>query len=109
MPPHVRSAITTRTRWTVSRHRSRDSLRCTVDCRRRIRFMESDVSAEHVPLVAILRGVKPDQVVGIGNVLYDTGIRMIEVPLTSPDRFASIAALAACGRCAWVVGARTGW
>jgi 2-dehydro-3-deoxyphosphogalactonate aldolase len=69
--------------------------------------MESDESAERVPLVAILRGVKPDQVVGIGNVLYDTGIRMIEVPLNSPDPFASIAALAACNRTDWIVGAGT--
>lgn len=69
--------------------------------------MESDVSAERVPLVAILRGVKPDQVVGIGNVLYDAGIRMIEVPLNSPDPFASIAALAACHRADWIVGAGT--
>ncbi len=69
--------------------------------------MESDASAQRVPLVAILRGVKPDQVVGIGNVLYDAGIRMIEVPLNSPDPFASIAALAACGRSDWTVGAGT--
>ena len=69
--------------------------------------MESDASSERVPLVAILRGVIPDQVVGIGNVLYNAGIRMIEVPLNSPDPFASIAALAACGRSDWLIGAGT--
>ena len=59
------------------------------------------------PLVAILRGVAPERVVGIGDVLYEAGFRMIEVPLNSPDPFASIAALAACNRSDWVVGAGT--
>jgi 2-dehydro-3-deoxyphosphogalactonate aldolase len=69
--------------------------------------MERDASEDGMSLVAILRGVSPDQVVGIGNVLYDAGIRMIEVPLNSPDPFASIAALAACGRSDWIIGAGT--
>jgi 2-dehydro-3-deoxyphosphogalactonate aldolase len=42
------------------------------------------------PLVAILRGVKPDEVEGIVEVLIDTGFEMIEVPLNSPDPFTSI-------------------
>jgi len=59
------------------------------------------------PLVAILRGVVPERVVGIGDVLYEAGFRMIEVPLSSPDPFASIAALAGRNRSDWVVGAGT--
>ena len=59
------------------------------------------------PLVAILRGVAPERVVGIGDVLYEAGFRMIEVPLNSPDPFASIAALAARNRSDWIVGAGT--
>lgn len=43
------------------------------------------------PLVAILRGVGPDEVEGIVETLIDTGFEMIEVPLNSPDPFASIA------------------
>lgn len=43
------------------------------------------------PLVAILRGVKPDEVEGIVETLIDIGFEMIEVPLNSPDPFASIA------------------
>jgi 2-dehydro-3-deoxyphosphogalactonate aldolase len=43
------------------------------------------------PLVAILRGVKPDEVEGIVETLIDTGFEMIEVPLNSPDPFDSIA------------------
>lgn len=46
------------------------------------------------PLVAILRGVKPDEVEAIGAVLVETGFAMIEVPLNSPDPFASIGRLA---------------
>lgn len=60
-----------------------------------------------IPLVAILRGVIPAQVVEVANVLYDAGIRTIEVPLNSPDPFTSIAALAACKRSDWVIGAGT--
>jgi 2-dehydro-3-deoxyphosphogalactonate aldolase len=37
------------------------------------------------PVVAILRGVKPDEVAGIGEALVAAGIRLIEVPLNSPD------------------------
>jgi 2-dehydro-3-deoxyphosphogalactonate aldolase len=46
------------------------------------------------PLVAILRGVRPDEVEPIGDALVEAGFTMIEVPLNSPDPFTSIAALA---------------
>jgi 2-dehydro-3-deoxyphosphogalactonate aldolase len=46
------------------------------------------------PLVAIIRGVTPDEVEEIGNALYEGGIRIIEVPLNSPDPLVSIARLA---------------
>lgn len=46
------------------------------------------------PLVAILRGVKPDEVVAVGEALVEAGIEIIEVPLNSPDPLASIEALA---------------
>lgn len=44
-------------------------------------------------LVAILRGVKPDEVVPIGLALSEAGFRTIEVPLNSPEPLASIRAL----------------
>jgi 2-dehydro-3-deoxyphosphogalactonate aldolase len=47
------------------------------------------------PLVAILRGVRPDEVEAIGEALIAAGVRVIEVPLNSPDPLASIARLAA--------------
>jgi 2-dehydro-3-deoxyphosphogalactonate aldolase len=52
------------------------------------------VACAELPLVAILRGVRPDEAVSIGSVLVEAGWRMIEVPLNSPDALLSIAALA---------------
>ena len=51
--------------------------------------------ADAPPLVAILRGIRPDEVLEIAGVLYESGIRLIEVPLNSPDPFESIAKLSA--------------
>jgi len=69
--------------------------------------MISEASIGESALVAILRGVVPEGVVEVGDVLYDAGIRIIEVPLNSPDPFASIAKLVACGRPDWTIGAGT--
>ncbi|KNC16815.1 MULTISPECIES: 2-dehydro-3-deoxy-6-phosphogalactonate aldolase [unclassified Pseudomonas] len=41
-------------------------------------------------LIAILRGLRPEESVAIGEVLYDAGFRIIEVPLNSPQPFDSI-------------------
>lgn len=46
------------------------------------------------PLVAIIRGVTPDEAEDIGAALVEAGIRIVEVPLNSPDPFASIEKLA---------------
>ncbi len=45
-------------------------------------------------LVAIIRGVTPGEAEAIGEAIFDAGIRIIEVPLNSPDPFASIERLA---------------
>jgi 2-dehydro-3-deoxyphosphogalactonate aldolase len=37
-------------------------------------------------LIAILRGLRPDEAAAIGEVLYAAGFRVIEVPLNSPTR-----------------------
>lgn len=47
-----------------------------------------------LPIIAILRGVRPEEVVAIGEALIAAGVDRIEVPLNSPDPLASIAALA---------------
>jgi len=47
------------------------------------------------PLVAILRGLRPEESVEIGRALYDAGFRLIEVPLNSPQPLDSIRALSA--------------
>ena len=45
-------------------------------------------------LVAILRGVTPDTIIGIGDALVEAGFRIIEIPLNSPDPLVSIEKLA---------------
>jgi len=45
-------------------------------------------------VVAILRGVKPDEVLGVAEALIEGGIAVIEVPLNSPQPFDSIGRLA---------------
>lgn len=62
---------------------------------------------EALPLIAILRGVRPDEVTGIAGALADEGFGIIEVPLNSPDPYRSIARLveALGGRC--LIGAGT--
>lgn len=42
------------------------------------------------PLIAILRGIKPDETTEIGLALSDAGIAIVEVPLNSPDPVESI-------------------
>jgi 2-dehydro-3-deoxyphosphogalactonate aldolase len=64
------------------------------------------VSATSKELVAILRGLTPDRALEVGAVLVRAGFRTIEVPLNSPEPFATIKLLAqAHGEC--IVGAGT--
>lgn len=58
--------------------------------------MATDPTAtDSAALVAILRGLEPTRALDTGRVLHAAGIRVIEVPLNSPDPFKSIASLAA--------------
>lgn len=66
-----------------------------------------DQALQHLPLVAILRGVKPDEVEAIADAVYAEGFRVIEVPLNSPDALDSIARLARRMPADAVVGAGT--
>ncbi|KVZ19354.1 2-dehydro-3-deoxy-6-phosphogalactonate aldolase [Burkholderia stagnalis] len=45
------------------------------------------------PLIAILRGITPADAAAHGHALYEAGLRIVEVPLNSPEPFDSIAAL----------------
>lgn len=53
-----------------------------------------DTAFARLPLIAILRGVRPDEVEAIGDALAEAGFTLIEVPLNSPDPLESIARLA---------------
>ncbi len=55
--------------------------------------MLRDYLAE-LPLIAILRGLKPENAEAIGHALVEAGFRIIEVPLNSPEPFRSIEILA---------------
>ncbi len=58
-------------------------------------------------LVAILRGIAPDEVEGVAEVLAEAGFEAIEVPLNSPEPFASIERLARGFGTELLVGAGT--
>jgi len=46
------------------------------------------------PLVAILRGIRPEEALDIGEALFANGFRTLEVPLNSPSPLKSIEVLA---------------
>ena len=47
-----------------------------------------------LPLIAILRGVEPEEAVEVATILYEAGFRIVEVPLNSPSPFVSIERIA---------------
>ena len=60
-----------------------------------------------LPLVAVLRGITPNEVEAIGAALTDNGFRILEVPLNSPDPFESIRRLGQLYRQRCLIGAGT--
>ena len=60
-----------------------------------------------LPLIAILRGITPDETADVSNALAQAGFRVMEVPLNSPQPIESIRRLAAAlgGHC--LIGAGT--
>jgi 2-dehydro-3-deoxyphosphogalactonate aldolase len=48
---------------------------------------------QHLPLVAILRGLTPEEAPGVGDAIVESGFRLLEVPLNSPRPLDSIALL----------------
>lgn len=59
------------------------------------------------PLVAVLRGIRPDEVVAVGEALIAAGIHILEVPLNSPEAYESITRLSALATADVLVGAGT--
>ena len=59
------------------------------------------------PLIAILRGLEPQNAVSVAEVLVDAGFQIIEVPLNSPQPFDSISKIAKCHGANAIVGAGT--
>jgi 2-dehydro-3-deoxyphosphogalactonate aldolase len=69
--------------------------------------MTLDDALAECPVVGILRGVRPDEVLDHAEALFAAGVRGIEVPLNSPDPLDSIRRLAqTCGE-RMAVGAGT--
>ena len=62
---------------------------------------------EECPLVAILRGLTPEDAEPVGEALVEAGFRLIEVPLNSPQPLESIALLAARFGAVATIGAGT--
>ncbi len=59
------------------------------------------------PLIAILRGITPDNILKVAHTLVGAGIKIIEVPLNSPEPFESISLLLKAYPDGIVVGAGT--
>lgn len=54
-----------------------------------------DLHLSQLPLVGILRGITPEEILTVGATLDQEGWGLIEIPLNSPDPIQSIALLAA--------------
>ena len=61
----------------------------------------------HLPLIAILRGIKPAEAPDVLRALIGEGFLLIETPLNSPDPYASIRAMRAIAPREALVGAGT--
>ncbi|UVO53777.1 2-dehydro-3-deoxy-6-phosphogalactonate aldolase [Sphingomonas sp. SUN039] len=72
-----------------------------------MRTIDEVLASGAPPIVAILRGLKPAEAISITDALVTAGIRLIEVPLNSPDPFASIAAMQAAFGDRALIGAGT--
>src|SRR3546814_1360663 len=80
---------------------------CSSDLSPMTHIAAFDAAFARCPLIAILRGVKPDEVEAIGEALVEAGFTLIEVPLNSPDPLDSIGRLAGRLKARAVVGAGT--
>ena len=61
------------------------------------------------PLIAILRGVNPNEVVAIGEAVAGEGVAIVEVPLNSPQPIDSIGRLARAFGDRLLIGGHAAW
>lgn len=66
-----------------------------------------DNALNQCPLIAILRGLEPEEATAVGGVLLEAGFRVIEVPLNSPQPLESIRRLADAFDDQAIIGAGT--
>ncbi len=69
--------------------------------------MNFETSMKECPLIAILRGITPDEIPPVCDVLFESGIRLLEIPLNSPNAIQSIANAAMHCKNKQMVGAGT--
>jgi 2-dehydro-3-deoxyphosphogalactonate aldolase len=69
--------------------------------------MELSKFLARCPLIAILRGIRPDEAVALASALEAAGFAIVDVPLNAPDPLASIAALARAFGDRMLIGAGT--
>jgi len=69
--------------------------------------MDFESLLKECPMVAILRGITPGEVAAVCDVLYEKGVRLLEIPLNSPDALKSIAIAAEHAKGRQLVGAGT--
>jgi 2-dehydro-3-deoxyphosphogalactonate aldolase len=69
--------------------------------------MTLDEALNACGIIAILRGVTPDEAVEVSTALYEAGVRVVEVPLNSPEPFVSIERLSKAFAGRMIVGAGT--
>jgi 2-dehydro-3-deoxyphosphogalactonate aldolase len=70
----------------------------------------ADIFSSHVqscPVIAILRGITPDEIIPVGRALMECGIKIIEIPLNSPQPFESIRRLSSDAGDKAIIGAGT--
>ena len=66
-----------------------------------------DAAFARCPLIAILRGIRPDEAVAVGEAVVAAGFTILEVPLNSPEPMESIRRLASALAGRAIVGAGT--
>ena len=69
--------------------------------------MDLDEALAALPLIAILRGLQPEEAVDVATAIHDAGFRIVEVPLNSPSPLSSIERIVARFEGRMLIGAGT--